>query len=169
MGTALTTDLAGRTGVVIALNGKKAIDLATTLDELKIDANHDWTFGTGANQANLLFHDSRSTDDTGETIDVYAGGSEKNAFGDALTMEAIKLLYVKNTHATLTLEILGTAVTGLDIVADPSDIIELPPGGIFLWTCPTAAGIVTTTNLSLKFACKTAATITFDVAMLGLD
>lgn len=169
MGTALTTSLTGRTAVVINLDAKKAIDLSTTLDELKINASHDWTFGTGANQVNLVFHDSRTTDDTGETHDVYAGGSLVNSFGDALTMEAIKLLYVKNTHATLTLEILGTAVTGLDIVADPSDIIELPPGGILLWTCPTAAGIVTTTNLSLKFACKTAATISYDFAIAGLD
>ena len=36
MGTALTTDLAGRTGAQIILTGKKAIDLATTLDELKV-------------------------------------------------------------------------------------------------------------------------------------
>ncbi len=169
MGTALTTDLAGRTGVVIALTGKKAIDLATTLDELKINASHDWAFGTGANQVNVMWHDSRTTDDTGETHDIYAGGSLVNSFGDALTMEAIKICFIRNTHATLTLEILGTAVTGLDIVTDPSDIIELPPGGIFYWDCPTAAGIDTTTNLSLKFACKTAATISYDVLIAGLD
>ncbi len=169
MGTALTTDLAGRTGAQIILTGKKAIDLATTLDELKVSAMHDWTYGTGANQINVMWHDSRTTDDTGETHDIYAGGSLINSFGDALTMEAIKILLVRNTHATLTLEILGTVSTGLDIVADASDIIELPPGGIFYWDCPTAAGIVTITNKDLKFACKTAATISYDVAIAGLD
>jgi hypothetical protein len=169
MGTALTTDLTGRSACVINLDGKKALDLATTLDELKIDSNIDWTFGTGVNQANLLFHDRRSTDDTGETLDLYASGSLVNAFGDALTMEAIKLLYIKNTHATLTLEIFGGVSLDLLIVAATSDILELPPGGTFLWTCPTAAGIVTSTNKNLKLASKTAGTITYDVAALGLD
>lgn len=169
MGTASATDLAGKSNIVIALDHKKGIDLSSILDELKITGSQEWTFGTGANQANCLFHDQRSTDDTGETIDTYAGGVETNAFGAVLTMEAIKLLYVKNTHATLTLEILGTAVTAIGICADPSDIIELPPGGMLLWTCPTAAGIVTTTNKNLKFAAKTAGTITFDVAIMGLD
>jgi len=169
MGSASATALAGKSNIVISLEHKKGIDLSTILDELKISCGVDWTFGTGANQANCLFHDSRSTDNTGETIDVYEGGVEKNAFGDALTMEAIKLLYVKNTHATLTLEVLGTATTAIGICADPSDIIEIPPGGFNLWACPTAAGIVTTTNMNLKFAAKTSGTITFDVAIMGLD
>jgi len=122
MGSASATALAGKSNIVISLEHKKGIDLSTILDELKISCGVDWTFGTGANQANCLFHDSRSTDNTGETIDVYEGGVEKNAFGDALTMEAIKLLYVKNTHATLTLEVLGTATTAIGICADPSDM-----------------------------------------------
>ena len=47
--------------------------------------------------------------------------------------------------------------------------IELPPGGILLWTCPTAAGIDTTTNKNLLLASKTSGTITFDIVMIGLD
>lgn len=168
MGAALTTALAGRTAVNINLEGKKALDLASTLDELKIRSGIDWTFGTGVNQANLLFHDSRTTDDTGETHDIYAGALV-NAFGDSVTMEAIKLLYVMNTHATLTLEIFGGASVDVPVLADPSDIFELPPGGIFLWTCPTAAGIVTTTNKNLKFAAKTSGNVTYDIAIMGLD
>lgn len=168
MGTALTTNLKGKSNVVISLDGEKAIDLATTLDSLKISSGIDWSFGTGANQANLLFHDSDSTDDTGKTIDIYAGSS-KNAFGDTLTMEAIKLLYIKNTHATLTLKVFGGSSVDVAVLADPTDILEIPPGGIFLWVCPTAAGIVTTTNKNLKFASKTAGTITFDYALMGLD
>lgn len=169
MGTANATALAGKTNVVISLDHKKGIDLSTILDELKISSGVDWTFGTGANQANCLFHDARSTDDTGETLDIYASGTLKNAFGDALTMEAIKLLYIKNTHASLTLEVFGGASADVAILADTSDILEIPPGGIFLWICPTAAGIVTTTNKNIKLASKTSGTITFDIAAMGLD
>lgn len=164
-----STGLKGKTNVVIALENEKDLDLNTVLDSLKITASQEWTFGTGANQANLLWHDQRSTDDTGETINVYDGGSELNAFGEDLTMEAIKFLYIKNTHASLTLEVFGGASVDIPILADTSDILEIPPGGVLLWSCPTAAGIVTTTNKNLKLASKTSGTITFDIAMLGLD
>jgi hypothetical protein len=84
-------------------------------------------------------------------------------------MEAIKLLYVKNTHATLVLELFGGVSLDLLIVKDTSEIVEVPPGGMFLWTCPTAAGIVTSTNKNCKLASKTAGTITYDFVALGLD
>lgn len=164
-----STNLTGSSSASVSFQNTKALDLDSVVDPLSASAGITWTFGTGANQANLLWHDSRSTDATGETIDIYAGGVEKTAFGTLLTMEAIKLLYVKNTHATLVLKVLGTATTAIGICSDPSDIIEIPPGGSLLWMCPTAAGIVTTTNKNLKFASKTAGTITYDVVLLGLD
>lgn len=164
-----STGLKGKTNVVIALEHEKDLDLNTILDKLNISSGIDWSFGTGANQANLLWHDSRSTDDTGETLNIYDSGTLVTAFGDALTMAAIKLLYIENTHATLTLEVFGGAANDIPILADTSDILELPPGGILLWTCPTAAGIVTTANKNLKLASKTAGTITFKVAIMGLD
>jgi len=163
-----STGLVGNSNVVLNIQNKKALDLNNTLDTLNINTGVAWTFGTGANCGNLLWHDSRSTDATGETINVY-DGSEKNAFGTALTMEAIKLLYIKNTHASLTLEVLGGSSADIAICANNSDIIEIPPGGFLLWVCPTAAGIVTTTNKNLKLASKTAGTITYDIVMLGLD
>jgi len=164
-----STGLVGNSNVVINIRNEKSLDLNTILDTLNINTGVSWTFGTGANQANLLWHDSRSTDDSGETINVYDGGTEVNAFGTALTMEAIKLLYVKNTHASLTLELFGGGSADIPICADPSDIVEIPPGGFFLWVCPTAAGIDVTTNKNLKLASKAAGTVTYDIVMLGLD
>jgi len=144
-----STGLVGNSNVLINLRQEKDYDLDTGLDPLIVNTGVNWSFGTGANQANLLWHNSRSTDDTGETINVYDGGVEKTVFGTDLTMEALKLLYVKNTHA--------------------SDIVEIPPGGFFLWVCPTAAGIDVTTNKNLKLASKAAGTVTYDIVMLGLD
>lgn len=163
-----STGLVGNSNVVINIQNKKALDLDTVLDALNINAGIAWSYGTGANQANLLWHDAGSTDDTGETLDVYAG-TLKNAFGGLITMEAIKLLYVKNTHATLTLKVGGASSVSIGICADNTDIIEIPPGGFILWTCPTAAGIVTTTNKNLKLASKTAGTITYNIVLMGLD
>jgi len=161
--------LTGNTNVGINLKYTDSIDLSNVLDDLVINAGITWSFGTGANQANVLFHDSRSTDDTGETLDLFASGSLVDAFGNALTMAAIKLLYIKNTHATLSLEILGGASLDLLIANGTTDAIVIQPNGIFFWVDPTAAGIVTSTNKNLKLAAATAGTVTFDLVALGLD
>jgi len=163
------TGLTGNTNVGINLKYKNTIDLSGVLDDLIVNAGITWSYGTGANQANVLFHDSRSTDDTGETLDLNASGSLLDAFGNALTMDAIKLLYIKNTHATLSLEILGGASLDLLIANGTTDAIVIQPGGIFFWVDPTAAGIDVTTNKNLKLAAASAGTVTFDLVALGLD
>ena len=168
MGAASSTGLSGRSDVLISLENKKDIDLNTILDTLKISTGIDWSFGIGDNQINCLFHDKDSTDETGKTIAVNAGATIKNAFGDVITLDALKLLYVKNTHETLTLEVLGMATTAIPILADPADIIEIPPLGFMLWVAPLT-GLDVTTNENLKFASKTAGTITFEYAIAGLD
>ena len=169
MGAASGTALAGGSRIVVDIQNIKndAAKLAKTLDALSINTGINWSFGVGINQANLLFHDSDSTDDTGKAVNVN-DGSLKTAFGDQVTMEALKMLYVKNTHATLSLEVLGGS-TPLAICEDPSDIIVVPPGGWILWVDPSAAGIVTTSNKLLKFASVAAGTITYDYAIMGLD
>jgi hypothetical protein len=128
-----------------------------------------WTFGTGANQANSIFEDQRSTDDTGETLDLYASGSLLDVFGQALTMENLKMLYIKNTHATLILELMGNASLDLLILSGTTDALEIPAGGELYWSAPTAAGIDLTTNKNLFIAATTAGTITYDIIAMGLD
>lgn len=163
------TGLTGNSNAVINLEYKDDLDLGSVLDKLDIKTGITWSYGTGANQANLLFHDSRSTDDTGETLDLFASGSLLDAFGNALTMAAIKLLYIKNTHASLVLEVFGNVSLDLLIMDSTADAIQIQPGGIFLWIAPTAAGVVTSTNKNLFIAATTAGTITYDVVAMGLD
>ena len=134
-----------------------------------INESITWTYGTGANQFEVLFQDSRSTDDTGETLDLYASGALLDSFGNALTMENLKLLYIKNTHASLILELFGNTALDLLIVSGTTDALEIPAGGHFLWIAPTAAGIDLTTNKNLFVAATTSGTITYDIVAAGLD
>ncbi len=163
------TGLTGNSNAVINMKYSDQIDLSNVLDQLDIKTGITWAFGTGANQANLLFHDSRSTDDTGETLNLFDGGTLLDAFGNPLTMTAIKLLYIKNTHATLTLELFGNTSLDLLLISGTTDALEIQPGGFMLWACPTAAGVVTSTNKNLFIASTTAATITYDIVAMGLD
>jgi hypothetical protein len=84
-------------------------------------------------------------------------------------MTALKFLYVKNTHASLILELMGNTALDLLILSGTTDALEIPPGGEFYWSAPTAAGIVVTVNKNLYIASTTAGTITYDIIAGGLD
>lgn len=169
------TALAGNSNVVINISNQNTVDLSTILDRLNINTGIAWAYGEDVNQVDTVFHDSRSTDNTGETLHLHTGYVDLveaqliDAFGNTITFDSIKLLYVKNTHASLTLSILGTAITAVKICADPTDVIDIHPGGFLLIVCPTAAGIGFTTNDDLLIKAKTAGTISYDIAILGCD
>lgn len=167
----MSTDLTGKTSVVIDLKNIKALDLNEVMDELNIDSGIKWTFGTGSNQANVLFHDKRTVDQgASETLDLNASGTLKDAFGDALTMDAIKFLYIKNTSADLTVSVFGGAALDLLIMSGTTDSLKLPPGSFMMWACPTAPGIVTTVNKNLKLTVSAGSgSAIIEVAALGLD
>ena len=162
-GTALT----GKTGANIFLEYLGTAEIATPKLVLSRFSPISWTWGTGANQINTLFQDQRSTDDTGETLDLTSGLTD--AIGNALTMTALKFIYIKNTHASLILEIMGNGALDLLILSGTTDALEIPPGGEFYWSAPTAAGIVTTVNKNLFIAATTSGTITYDIIVGGLD
>jgi len=164
-GTALT----GRTGANVFMEYSGAAEIVTPKLVLSRFSPITWTFGTGANQINVLFQDQRSTNDTGETLDLNSGAVLKDCFGNALTMENLKFLYVKNTHATLILELFGNTSLDLLIVSGTTDAVEIPPGGELYWSAPTAAGIDVSTNVKLFIAATTSGTITYDIILGGLD
>ena len=164
-GTALT----GKTGTSLFLEYSGAVEIGTPKIVVSRFSPISWTFGTGANQINVLFQDQRSTDDTGETLDLYASGALLDCFGNALTMENLKFLYIKNTHASLILEIMGNGALDLLILSGTTDALEIPAGGEFYWSAPTAAGIDVTTNKNLFVAATAAGTITYDIIAGGLD
>jgi len=167
----MSTDLTGKTSIIIDLKNIKDLDLNKVLDELGIDTGIKWTFGTGINQANVLFHDKRTiAQGASETLDLYESGTLKDAFGDALTMEAIKFLYVKNTSEDLIVSVFGGGVLDLLIMSGTTDSYQLPPGSFMLWACPTAAGIVTTVNKNLKLTVSAGSgSAIIEIVALGLD
>jgi hypothetical protein len=161
------TGLTGKTGTNIFLEYSGAVEVGTPKIVVSRFSPISWMWGTGANQINSLFQDSRSIGVAGETIDVTAG--QIDCFGNVLSMTALKFLYLKNTHATLFLEVFGNTSLDLLIITGTTDALEVPPGGEFYWSAPTATGIDVTTNLKLFIASKTDATITYDIIMGGLD
>jgi len=130
--------------------------LAGDLAEARVPAivnPFGWTYGTGANSVNIVYADSITlTDGSDTTLDLFVSGTLLDIFGRVLTMSAIKFLYIKNTSTDSGLLIGGGAANDLLIFAATSDIVYVPSGGVFLWSCPSAAGVVTSANKNLYLA-----------------
>lgn len=165
------TGLTGKTGANFHLEytGDSGLITAPKLT-LSRCSPISWTWGTGENQIDVLFQDlARATDNTGETLDLNSGAVLKDCYGNALTMENLKFLYIKNTSTTVILEIMGNGANDLLILSGTTDAIHIPPGGEFYWSAPTSAGIDVSTNINLFVKCTTVAAITYDIIAGGLD
>ena len=169
----MSTNLTGRTGVVIDLKNVNDLEtkLADILDELGVDTSIKWSFGEGIKACNVLYHEKHTIAATEQkTLDINAGSpSLKDAFGDTLTLKAIKFLYIKNTSLDLPVSIFGGGALDLLIMDGMTDKLWLEKEGFFLWACPTAAGVDTTVNknLELTVGAGTGSAI-IDVVILGL-
>jgi len=148
-----------------------ATKMADILDELGVDTSIKWEFGEGVKACNVLYHEKHTVDQAAsKTLDINAGSpSLKDAFGDTLTLKAIKFLYIKNTSEALTVSVFGGGDNDLLIMGGMTDAQQLPPESFLLWACPTAAGIVTTSNKNLKLAVSAdSGSAIIDVVILGL-
>ncbi|MEN6424018.1 MAG: hypothetical protein ABFE13_01545 [Phycisphaerales bacterium] len=145
--------------------------LSNLADRLSINRALELTDGTGANQANVLFHDERTlADGADETLDLY-GGSLLDALKNVLTMEKLKVLFLRNTSVEASLLIGGAATMPLDLFADAADVFKQRPGGVFLTTAPDANGIALTTNKNLKLAHDGTGTsaLVYEIIAIGVD
>jgi len=174
-----TTNLTGRTGVSIELKNVEllATKLEEVLDELNIKTSIKWSFGDQAKQCNVLLHEKLTiTQGQAQTLNLYDTGASalQDAFGNDLTMEAIKFLYIKNTSEDLYIEIFGGGSDDLLLMvpsgAENVDTMKIKPEGFFLWADPSIAGIVTTSKKNLKFLVGAGSgSAIIDVVAMGLD
>ena len=167
-----TTRLNGRAGVVMDISHYLAGDLAESLVKIPLSASN-WTYGTGANQVNCIHQNTDTLANAAgtSTHDLYASGTLLDIFGRALTMTALKFLYIKNNSADATLSV-GANANHIPLMTTiATEIWIVQPGGIMLWTDPTAAGTVITTNKNLVILHngEGTATIDVDIIAMGLD
>jgi len=88
--------------------------------------------GTGAGQVNGYWRDVRTVAGSAtDTIDTTA--LPLSVFGTAgtLNLASVKLIYIRNRSTTVTLR---------KVIRDAE--VDIPPGGVFLWSAGTAAGVI---------------------------
>ena len=146
-------------------------DLGTATLPISLERGVTLTNGTGANKGDICFDDNRTlADGANETIDVR---SITDAYGNALTFDIIRVMYIKNNSTDSGLIIGAAAGTQLAIFGTPAtDTTTIAPGGERFWTWPDATGLDTTTAKDLKLehdAAGAAVSLTYDIIVVGED
>lgn len=102
--------------------------------------------GTGANQANNIFTDTRTLAASAtETLDL-AGGLT-SALGVTLTFTAIKAIKIHAAAANTNNVVVGGGSNPfIGPFVDPTDKLSIPPGGMLLLANPSAAGWAVTAS-----------------------
>lgn len=158
--------------VVLKLLGTmtQTSDLSTLEDVLSRDYSKNFGNGTGANQANMWWHDQRTLAASGtESLD-FAGGST-SAFGTTITLTSLKGVFVYAASGnTNDVQVTRPATNGIPWLMAAGDGIALKPGAWFVWLDPSANGATVTAGTGdlITFTNSAAGTsVTYDVFILG--
>lgn len=163
---ALTTKVV--TQVIASLTSP--LDLSTPTDALDYTQRIALTSGTGANQADMMWHDTRTLAASGtENIDL--AGSLTGAFGTTLTFARIKGLVVAAASGnTNDVQVARGSSNGFLMFLAASDGFLVKPGGYFCWFAPGATGVAVTAGSSdiLTITNSAGSTgVTYDIVIIG--
>ncbi len=146
-----------------------SLDLSTITDSFSRTYTDTLANGTSANQADLIFHDSRTLTATSEDLDL--AGVLSDAFGNTLTYVEVVGFAIKNTSTTTTENLaVGGAASAqfINWVGDATDIVNIGPDGIFfLWNPDNSAYTVTATTGDLLRIDSGADNITYEIIIWG--
>jgi hypothetical protein len=139
----------------------------------RTDFGPTWTLsnGTGANQANAMFSDTRTLSASAtESLDMAA--SLADMFGTTLTFTKIKAVIVRaSTGNTNSVQVTRPASNGLVLFMAASDGIALTPGAGFSAIFPDANGVAVTAGTGDLLTLTNSAggtSVTYDIIILGV-
>lgn len=167
MAATLQTDIL----VQLAAHLQSVLDLATVDVPATVRSTYSWPSGTGLDQADLVFTDTRTlTASSTESLDL--AGSLVDASGATLTFARVKAILIRAAAGnTNNVNVGGAASNGfVNWVADPTDIVIVRPGGLFLLIAHDATGYAVTASTGdlLKIANSSSGTsVTYDIVIIG--
>ncbi len=163
MAEALSLDM------VLKLSGSldNALDLTVATSPYALNYSKSFSNGTGANQGNMIFSDTRTTDGTGEDLDLASGLT--SAFGTTIVFTAVKGVLIHAAAANTGNVMVTRPANGLVLfIASGDGLAAIKPDGIFLFTDPSAAGLTVTAGTGdlLHLAASTGS-VTYDIVVWG--
>ena len=126
--------------------------------------------GTGADQANVLYHAVHTLATGGSVLlDMY--GTLKDAFGSTISMARIKLIIVKHTGTTGTVTVGGGSNGLTSMWGAAGDAVKVEGEGFTMLWAPDATGYTVTSgtaeNLRVLHNSDTVDDITVEVLVVG--
>ena len=127
---ALSTELTVRLAATLT----DPLDLSTPTDALANAVKLILTSGTGADQADMSWHDTRTLA-ASATEDLDLAGVLTNAFGDTQTFARIKMVLVTAASAnTNNVNVTRPASNGVPLFLAAGDGVPVRPNGLFCWS-----------------------------------
>jgi len=151
----------------------KALDLSSPEDVLDELTRIVFANGAGANSIQKIWHDQNAlASGASQDYDLTALGDD--ALGDAVSLSAFKLLFIRNNSTTAgeNLQIGGAVTNGVaSCFVAANDGVIVGPGGIHLWVNPSAAGYAVADGSADILRIKNAGTgsITYDIIIMGIS
>lgn len=161
----LTTQI--NLGVIANLAGAVA-DFGTTAFPVNYQKGFTWASGVGLNQADMMWSDQRTLG-SGANEDIDLAGVLTSHLGGTLTFVRLKMLLVFAAPTnTVNVTVSRPATNGVPFLAAAGDAFVLKPGGLFLFTDPSAAGVVVTPGTGdLINVLAGAASSVYDILVIG--
>lgn len=149
----------------------KTLDLASGTVPLTLKKLFNLADGTGANQADLVFHDTRTLA-ASATEDLDLSGILTDAYGVAISFVRIRGIFVAAASANTNNVLVGGAASNgfINWVSDVSDKIVVRPNGVFALVAPDATAYVVTggTGDLLRIGNSGAGTpVSYDIVLIG--
>lgn len=124
------------------------------------------TYGTGLNQADRMFSDTRSIA-APEDLDV-SGGALTDAFGTTFTIAELKVLIVCTPSTNTGNVVLFGDAASVPVLSAAATTVTLKPGACFVYEDPSAAGTtVTAATGDIIQAAPSAGTQVYDILIIG--
>lgn len=142
----------------------KGTDLTSVLEAINFAFSSSYTNGTGSNQVNAFFSDTRTLAATNESHDL---NTMTDSFGATLNFLKVKFLYVKNKSTTTvqTLTLTGDFLTQAGVGVAAGGFV-LGPSGIYMLDNPIDGYTVTATTADV-ITLTNAASFDYDILILG--
>lgn len=161
----------GEVTVRVASKLTSSLDLSTPTSVINESFSNIFSNGTGANQASNVWGDERTLlTATNEDLDLASGGLS-NGLGSSLTFTEVKAIII---HALPTntgnLVVTRPAANGVPFLLAAGDGFTLKPGGLFVITDPSDAGIAVTAGTGdlININNATGASQTYTVIIIGV-
>jgi hypothetical protein len=161
--------LTARVNVTLTGQHTSVLDFNTAAFDLTKKMVQDFANGTGLNQASKVFTDTRAVLTAAtDTMDLN-GGTLVDAFGVTLVFATVKALIIRSSPSNTTnLTLFGDA-NSVPLLNTAATTITLQPGGLYVFTAPSIAGVVVTAGTGdiIKLVNAAGATANYDIAIIG--